>query len=408
MVVGGGLTGATAACVFASSGLRVGLVERARPPVAAENPDNPDNPDNPRVSALGLASSYLLESLGVWQRIPPAQCYPYQAMRVWDANSSADIGFSGLDLGEAQLGYIANNAAVVAAAMDALGEYAEAQVLRGSLREVQPEAERVRMTLQSADGVAQTVATQLLVGADGARSKVRELCGITLQSEYFRQHAIATTLRSQKSHQSTAWQCFLAEGPVAVLPLADDRCALVWSCERARAEQLLELGDAEFCAELQPIFARHLGAITHAEPRLSFPLSQPRAQTYLGERVALIGDAAHHLLPLAGLGANLGLRDAAALGEVVADAHARGRNIASRAVLRRYERWRRGDNAAALAAMQGFNDIFATQNAAARVVRSFGLNFAQRMPPLKNLFAKYATGLVGDLPKSCRRNEFHP
>ena len=402
IVVGAGLIGAVGACLFARQGLTVGLVEARSLAQLDEEAGSADGRDG-RVSAISLAAGNLLKALEVWPGIDAARVSPYREMRVWDRNSPAKISFVAADLGRPCLGYIIENRAMVAAMLAKLRQNYQVTIMdhteiSGVERSGSGAGAPLRVTVPGG-----AMETRLLVGADGSASRVRELCGIATRFSDFAQDAIVSTISTSCEHRSTAWQCFLETGPVAMLPLADGRCSLVWSCDRERADELMALSEAQFCARLQGLFFDALGEVTGCRPRQRFALARHHADRYIADSVALIGDAAHITHPLAGLGANIGFMDAAALAEVVEHAHGRGRDIGQHSVLRRYERWRRGDNALVLAMMDGFKDIFGSRHAAARAVRSTGMNLADSISPLKIILAKFATGLYGDVPALCRR-----
>ncbi len=444
VVAGAGLIGAASACLFARQGLTVALVEaKAIDPRRADGDADADTDADAdaetgaegdgRVSALSPAVGHLLSALEVWPRPDSNRVCPYRAMEVWDRNSAAKISFRAADLGEPCLGYIVENRALVAAMLEKLRQnYTVTIIDQTEITAIHRSGDRVgdgnpigdgndpagaRLGVALSDGRGGRGArgargnpeppgileTRLLVGADGARSRVRALCGVHTRFSDFAQDAIVATLSTARGHRATAWQCFLETGPAALLPLADGRCSLVWSCARDAADELMGLDAGQFRARLQPLFYDELGELTECGARRRFPLAQHHADRYIAESVALVGDAAHLTHPLAGLGANLGFIDAAALAEVVEHARGRGRDIGRHSVLRRYERWRKGDNALALAAMRGFKEIFGSRRAAAKTARSAGMNLADSLPPLKNLLAKYATGLHGDLPALCRR-----
>ena len=191
-------------------------------------------------------------------------------------------------------------------------------------------------------------------------------------------------------------------GPVALLPLDDGRCSIVWSCDREYAEELLNLDEEAFCTRLSAIFQNQPGLINASEPRLHFPLRQHHAEQYISTDIALIGDAAHITHPLAGLGANIGFMDAASLSQIVEWAAGRNLKISRQSVLRRYERWRKGENTLVLNTMKGFKELFGSPSSTAKSARRTGIGIVDSLPPLKNQFARYAMGLAGDLPDNCK------
>ena len=390
IVVGAGMIGGAAACLFARQGLEVGLVESRALKRCAE--------EDERVSAINPAVCQMFKALDVWAGLDPAAVGAYHAMKVWDRNSSAKISFDAAEIGQACLGYIIENRAMIAAMLEKLRQNYNVKIMdETGLEEIERGGTRLRVVLSG-----EAVETRLLVAADGARSRVRQLCGIQTRFSDLAQDAIVTTVSTARPHRRTAWQCFLETGPVAMLPRGDRRCSVVWSCDRDKTDEIMRLKDAEFCARLAPLFADALGEIADCRPRRRFALAQRHASRYIADSVALVGDAAHVTHPLAGLGANIGFVDAAALAEVVEQAHSRGRAIGQHSVLRRYERWRKGDNAVVLAVMKGFKEIFGSSRATAMAVRSTGMNLANSIAPLKITLAKFATGLYGDMPAVCR------
>jgi 2-octaprenylphenol hydroxylase len=257
--------------------------------------------------------------------------------------------------------------------------------------------------LELTDG--RRLAARLLVGADGRDSWVRDRAGIATRGWLYDQEAVVANVEVAEPHRETAWQRFLPTGPLAFLPLADGRCSIVWSATEGRARGLMALDEAGFRRELEEAFERRLGAIGAIGPRASFPLRLQHAKEYVRPRLALIGDAAHAVHPLAGQGVNLGFLDAAALAAAIEEALARGRDIGGLWALRRYERARRGDNALMLAAMDGFKRLFSNRNPPLAALRSAGLTAADHLAPLKRLFMRQALGLGADLPPLARRGQ---
>lgn len=399
VIAGAGLIGTTSACLFAQQGFKVALVETQRITTHTDANANTDA----RVTSINLAAHNLFQALEVWQKIDPNCVGSYRAMKVWDRGSSAKISFHASDIAQPYLGYIVENHAIRAALMEKLHQNYHVTVMENTsvvgIDLERNDSDPSALTVTLSNG---SIETGLLVGADGSHSPVRELCDIPAPLSDFAQDAIVATVSTSRSHRATAWQCFLETGPAAMLPLADGRCSLVWSCDRDKADELMQLEDAEFCARLQPLFLHELGEIRDCQPRQRFQIGQHHAKSYIADSVALIGDAAHSLHPLAGLGANIGLMDAAALAEVVSQARNSGKRIGQHSVLRRYERWRKGDNALALAMMKGFKDIFGSQFDTAKAVRSVGMNLVDSIAPLKITTAKLASGLQGDVPAVCR------
>ncbi|MEA3290858.1 MAG: UbiH/UbiF/VisC/COQ6 family ubiquinone biosynthesis hydroxylase [Pseudomonadota bacterium] len=394
IIVGGGMVGGTAACALARSGLHIAVIDAADPA-----PWQP-GPHGMRVSAVNLASVRLFDKLGLWPHITDMRMSPYHRMVVWDAGSPAKIEFDALEIGEPALGYIVENDVIVTALTRRMAEQENITLLRSmEIENLETGPEGVAATLRNRDG---KLRAPLLIGADGPQSFVRKSVGIQSPLMEFHQRAIVTTVRTAKPHAGTAWQRFLPTGPLAFLPLSDGSCSIVWSCDDDFAQEILALDNAAFRQRLAQAFESRLGEITDAGPRVAFPLRRHHAPSYIAEHTALIGDAAHLTHPLAGLGANIGFVDAAALAEVVTSAAAKRQEIGSRSVLRRYERWRRGDNAAVLALMRSFKETFGARDPLRRAVRAAGFKLADNLGPLKSGLVRGATGTAGDLPTLCR------
>jgi 2-octaprenylphenol hydroxylase len=394
IIVGGGLVGAALACALAGQRLRIAMVE-------AETPAPPDdNEFDLRVSAVTRATQCMLENIGAWQAIGASRRYPFRDMHVWDASGSGVIHFDSADIGEATLGHIIENRIMLQAMLMQLDRTHDVE----RFVPAKPQALEIRddgVTLRLDTG--DELQARLLIGADGARSWVREQCGIHVTATDYQQRGVVATIKTEKGHFDTAWQRFLPTGPLAILPLAGAYSSIVWTTTPEHAEHLLNAGDTDFRRELTEAFENRLGAVVSASPRAAFPLHAQHADQYVQPRVALIGDAAHTIHPLAGQGVNLGFADAAALAEVVMDAAQKRRDIGGIGVLRRYERWRKGDNLAMLQIMTGFQRLFGSRATSLRQVRNFGLNLVDRLGPVKNLIIRRAMGLAGDLPRLARR-----
>jgi 2-octaprenylphenol hydroxylase len=263
---------------------------------------------------------------------------------------------------------------------------------------LEPHADGYHLRLEDQDPIE----ARLVVGTDGASSRVRELAGITAIGWSYEQRGLVCNVSTEKQHRRTAWQRFLPTGPLAFLPLADGRCSIVWSADVAEADALMKLGDDAFRHRLHEAFGGELGAITNAGRRAAFPLRMLHAERYVQPHLVLAGDAAHVVHPLAGQGVNLGLLDVAALAEVLADAKQEGRDIGDLRVLQRYERWRRGDNLVMTAATDGLKRLFGSSNPLLKFARNRGLGVVNATTPLKNLFIRHAMGIAGDLPALVR------
>lgn len=391
IVAGGGLVGATLALALGKMGLCVAVVERSSAPTAPPGPAY-----GARVSAFTVASERILRALGVWPVLPAERIGPMREMRVWER--TGEVHFDSAGIGEPCLGYIIENAAVQWALERRIDTLPNVEWHRGE--------ELAGLALD--DGEAQAVLGRrrlraaLVVGADGARSRVRELAGIDVAQGDYHQGAVVAEVRTAIPHRETAWQRFLPDGPLAFLPLANGASSIVWSTTPEHAAGLCTLDAEAFGLEVADAFEWRLGAVTAAGVRASFTLRHLHARAYVRERVALAGDAAHIVHPLAGQGVNLGLLDAAALAEVVGRAQGLGRDIGSRAVLRRYERWRRGHNALMQAVLGGFHHLFSSPWPAVRRLRETGFALTDRIPPLKAGFMRFASGLDGDLPTLAR------
>jgi len=394
IVVGGGSVGLTTACALGMQGFTVAVVE---PRLAPESPVAAGH--NPRVFAITRASRQIFMVLGAWDDMVAGGAYPFRDMRVWDAGGGGEIHFDCADIGEPCLGHTIEPQVIQAAllrraqALDAITLFCPAQ-----LTAIDVTQGPVTATLD--DG--SVLFAELVVGTDGKQSPLRERLGIRTQIHDYRQASLVARVLTEHDHQATAWQRFLPGGPLAFLPTVDGWCSIVWTLPVETAQQQLVADKPAFHAALGEAFDFRLGRITGSEFREMFPLQRLHAEHYVGEHVALAGDAAHVIHPLAGQGINLGLLDAAALAEVVQTARQQRKQIGSLHVLRRYERWRRGDNQLMMTAMDGFNRLFGNSQPALRRVRNLGLSLLDVAMPAKNLLVRHAMGLAGDLPSLAR------
>ena len=396
IIVGGGIVGATVACALGQAGVQVALIE-AREPV----PPGDQQPD-PRVFAITRASERVFRSLGVWDVIHRRGAFAFTDMEVWDAAGDGVTHFDCADLGEPCLGHIVEPRFIQTAlwqqlaSIDAVSLYCPARFEAISILD-----DRVEVTLDD----DQLLTAELVIAADGARSPVRNILGMETQRHDYRQSSLVALVKTAEPHQDTAWQRFLPGGPLAFLPMDGGWSSIVWTMPSDHVERLLTADKDVFHEELATAFGHRLGDIIDSGVREAWPLQRMHAEHYVDARVALVGDAAHAIHPLAGQGVNLGLLDAAALAEVIVDARQRGKDSGRLPVLRRYERWRRGDNLLMMKAMDGINRIFSKAGSPLGPARNLGLSLVNRSSTAKRLFMGHAMGLGGDLPKLAAANE---
>ncbi|MBI1194761.1 MAG: 2-octaprenyl-3-methyl-6-methoxy-1,4-benzoquinol hydroxylase [Gammaproteobacteria bacterium] len=399
IIVGAGMVGATLACallecVRTERGLRIALVE-ANMPERSWEPGSTDL----RVSAITPVTERILARLGAWETIAGLGVSPFREMRVWDAAGAGSIHFDSVRVASPVLGHIIENRVVQRALLELLDADESVDLICPSRIEGLSLTEN-EASLALDDG--RVLTASLVVAADGGRSKVRELAGISLHGWSYGHKAVVASVRPELDHAETAWQRFLPDGPLAFLPLRDGQCSIVWSTGPEHADHLLESEEEDFCTELAEAFDHRLGRILETGPRAAFPLRLRHATQYVSGRLALIGDAAHTIHPLAGQGANLGILDAVTLAEILGDVHARGLDIADTRALRRYERWRRAENTRMIAAMEGFKRLFGTRNPLLSAVRNVGLDITDRCSPAKDLILQYHLGRYGHLPELAR------
>jgi 2-octaprenylphenol hydroxylase len=396
VIVGAGMVGSALALALQGSGLDILLIDGS--PLSVK-PFAPSAAFEPRVSALSMASQRILERVGAWPGIEARRTSPYGEMQVWDGSGTGHIHFSAASVHAETLGHIVENRVIQDALLDRLHDTDLGLLANARLEQLRHSGDDWLLTL--ADG--RTVRTPLVIAADGANSAVRRLAGCATREWNYLHHAIVTSVRCSKPHQRTAWQRFTDDGPLAFLPLAreeggEDWCSIVWSTTPEQAERLMALDDNDFCRELGKAFEWRLGDVLEADPRLCIPLRQRHAKRYVEPGLALIGDAAHTIHPLAGQGVNLGFLDAAVLAEVLLHALERGENLADERVLSRFERRRMPHNLAMMAAMEGFQRLFQADPLPLRWLRNSGLNFVDGLAEGKALFVRQALGLSGDLP----------
>lgn len=400
VIVGSGVVGATAAALLARHGrvpaARIALLAPdAQPSVASASDGEPQL----RVSAISPASRKVLQQADAWQRMDERRLCAYECMRVWHESMPPDglatLAFDAAELALPELGFIVENAALTRAALASFAETG-GRLLATTLQSLSGGDQAMR--LETAAGEYRA---RLVVGADGAQSLVRAQLQIPVRSHAYQQQAIIATVVTAKPHQHTAWQRFLASGPLALLPLFDGSSSLVWSVSNELAAELMALSPELFQARLEAASDAVLGRITLTSQRAAIPLQRATANDLVAPRVALIGDAAHQVHPLAGQGVNLGLLDAASLCEVVADAVSEREDPGALRALRRYEQQRRTHDTLISWTMSAFNTLFSQGGGAGwAAARMLGLAGATGVG--RRLLARRAMGLAGELPRLAR------
>ena len=401
VVVGGGPVGLAFAALLVgparACGATITLVDARRAPAF-----DPADPVDLRVYALSRASQQILAAAGAWQQISERRASPYQGMRVWEGNAGPQgpgtLCFDAADVGEPNLGHIVEDGLIRASLFERIADTVD-YLPEERVANLVLERDGVRLILESGTAVT----GDLLVGADGTGSQIRQRAGIGVSGWSYRQRALVTHVETSEPHRQLAYQRFLPDGPVALLPLVDGRCSVVWSASEARADELSAMSDQTFGAALTEATCAALGDVEGSGERVSFPLHLLHAQRYVASRLALIGDAAHTVHPLAGQGANLGLLDAAALAEAVSAGLLAGEDPGDRYLLRRYERWRKGENLKVMLVLDALHRLFRLPRPGFQPALRLGMAAVNHARPAKHLLVRAALGLSGDLPEAARR-----
>lgn len=401
IISGGGMVGLSLALTCANQGLRVALIEKNLPPSPSLN----DGQYSPRVSAINHASERFLNSIGAWQEIPTQRLCSYQKMHVWDGLGSAQLNFTAADVQTGHLGHIIENNHIVHALWQCVYQQSLIDLYTSKqIESLNNTAQNASVNLESGE----CLTAALIVAAEGKFSPVRQFAGIQTNEWDYQHQAIVTTVKHQLNHQNCAQQVFLESGPLAFLPLktrdgANNVSSIVWSAKPERAKQLLAMNDNDFKKALSQAFEHSLGELEHIDARFSFPLTAQHAQSYFQDRVVVVGDAAHTIHPLAGLGVNLGFLDAATLGEELTRAKDKNIDLAHPHVLRRYQRQRKSHTYVVTGLMEALKRGFDQQGASSVLVRNAGMQLINKSPILKRPLILAALGDIGTaLPKACQ------
>lgn len=394
IIVGGGLNGCTTALAMAQIGQDVILIDAMDKKVlAAPEFDG-------RGYALALTSKNMLNVLGLWTDVAADSC-PMLDIKVSDGRAGEGaapwfVHFDHTEIEEGPMGYMLEDRFLRQALLRAIGKTPAIQHMdQTKVIDQQIEAGSASVVLES----GKTLRAKLLIGCDGRKSQVAARAGIKRTGWGYDQTSLVCAVAHEKPHHNTAQQFFMPAGPLAILPLNGNVSSIVWTESTERAAEISAMNDADYMACLRPCFGGFLGEISLHGPRFSYPLNLTLADRYVDDRLALVGDAAHGVHPLAGQGLNLGLRDIAALAQVLAEATRRGEDIGALNVLKRFQQWRRFDTAGSVAATDGINKLFSNDNPILRTVRDVGLGLVNATPNLRRGLIRQAAGLTGELPK---------
>lgn len=393
VIVGGGLVGLTLACAFQGAGLRVALIEAKAASAAVARG---------QAYHINLMSSRIFAGLGVWEAMRPG-VNPIDEIHLSDATADQPVRFMPQDLRTPELGYVAEHRVLLEALQAQVSQCANVTYLCPvEVVQTQFAEDGVTLLLRQ-DGQEWQVRSRLVVAADGARSPIRHQQGIRTYGWQYWQACVVAFVQPEKPHQNVAYERFQPDGPFAILPLPGNLCRIVWTAPKAEAEAILALDDAAFLAKLKQRFGEHMGDLSLVGPRYLFPVQLMQSACYTRSRLALIGDAAHCCHPVGGQGVNLGIRDTAALAQVLLQAHQQGLDIGSEAVLRRYARWRSPENLVILAFTDTLNRLFSNTIRPVMLLRHQGLWALRHLPLVKVLALRLMTGLLGRSPDLAKR-----
>ncbi|WP_421659245.1 FAD-dependent hydroxylase [Leptothermofonsia sp. ETS-13] len=393
VIVGGGLVGITLACALKDSGLQVALVE-ARPESVAVA--------RGQAYHINLLSSQIFQDIGVWAKMCP-EVNPIEQIHLSDGTYPRVVKFLRHDLNREVLGYVAEHRVLLEALQGFLHRCPNVTYLcPAELTGIEYQADVVELWLTQA-GESRQIRSRLLVAADGVRSLIRQQAGIRTQGWQYWQSCVVAFIRPERSHQNIAYERFQPDGPFAILPLPDNLCRIVWTAPQSKAEAILALDDNQFLAKLKQRYGDQMGELSLVGDRFLFPVQLMHSTRYVQPRLALIGDAAHCCHPVGGQGVNLGIRDAAALAEILQTAHQQGKDIGNLAVLKQYERWRKLENLTILGFTDLLNRLFSNQLVPLVILRRLGLLAMQAVHPVRATALRLMTGLLGRAPKLAQR-----
>lgn len=393
VIIGGGMVGSAVACSLGGSALKVAVIESSPPPVFTL-----DQPHDLRVSALSIASKNILETVGAWDGVVSRRFCPFRRMRVWE--TAGDTEFCSDDINYPELGYIVENRVIQLALLERLQDFDNIEVICPAIISKFNYVPGKSTEIELDNG--RILSAKVVVAADGGQSRIRQAVGLGVTSWDYKQHALVIYIETAYGQQDITWQRFVPSGPQAFLPLTGHYGSIVWYHSPDEINRLKTLSYSELKDELVAAFPDCLGKVNNVLGTASFPLKRQHAQSYVKPGVVLVGDAAHTINPLAGQGVNIGLLDAAALGEVLIEEVRKGFEPGDLSLLKRYEKLRRNENLKMMTVMDVFYQLFSNEVLPIKVLRNLGLGLAERILPAKNKVMRHAMGLEGNLPKLAR------